>query len=265
MFADQISAAIDGARGGRHLDEISRLIWRGLAEGQIGDEAAQGLAERIHTRRTLNSATRGAGPPQAATGRPVSIFPPRRPQRPLQRPQAIERRRRVAASGAMPPQLASRFTTAEIAVLSIVADEVRHRGRCDRCLDEIAARAGCSRSSAKNAIRVAARIGIIRVTLRPRRGQRNLPNVIEVIDPAWRTWLKRGPRRSGGRGQESASHEYMFDSYVENRRLNAKDVATNGTDVHDLVQRKQRRAIGMDDMDRRRQCGLQESNRKTKF
>ena len=45
-------------------------------------------------------------------------------------------------SVAMPPALACRFTTGQASVMRIVADEVRLRGRCDRTMGEIAARAG---------------------------------------------------------------------------------------------------------------------------
>jgi hypothetical protein len=210
MFGQQIEQAIDAARGGRALDDISKIIWRGFSEGVIGDEEAQQLAERLHTRRTLQSATAAAGAPyRPPTGRPSIFGPPRRPQRPPVRSQAVERRRRIAASGAIPTAIAARFTVAEQSVLSIIADEVRHRGRCDRCLDEIAARAGCSRTSAKNALRLAARLAMIRITLRPRRGQKHLPNVIEIVAMDWISWIKRGPRRSAEhRGQKHASHEY---------------------------------------------------------
>lgn len=213
MFGQQVEQAIDAAHGGRALDDLSRIIWRGFGEGVIGDDEAQRLADRIHTRRALYSATAAAGapqrPPAGPTGRNSIFGPPRRPQRPPIRSKAIERRRRIAASGALPPALAARFTTAEQAVLAIIASDVKHKGRCDRCIDELAARAGCSRSSAKNAIRAAARLAIIRVTLRPRRGQKNLPNVIEIASMDWRAWVKRGPRRSAEhRGQKSDSHEY---------------------------------------------------------
>lgn len=221
MFGQQVEQAIDAARGGQALDEIGRLLWRGFGEGVIGDDEAQRLADRLHTRRALYSATAAAGapqrPPAGPTGRPSIFGPPRRPQRPPSRSQAIERRRRIAASGALPPALAARFTTAEIAVLAIIADEVKNKGRCDRCLDEIAARAGCSRTSAKNAIRSAARLAMIRVTLRPRRGQKNLPNVIEIVSQDWISWLKRGPRRSAEhRGQKSDRHEYKNKNKAEN-------------------------------------------------
>src|SRR4051812_10176103 len=62
------------------------------------------------------------------------------------RPVAIAWRRHLAASGPMPPGLAERFTTSELAVLRIVGDEVREKGCCGRTLAELAARAGCGRT-----------------------------------------------------------------------------------------------------------------------
>ena len=268
MFSDQISEAIDAAHGGRRLDDLSRLIWRGLSEGQITEDAAQELAERIHARRALNSAAAATGapyrPPAGPTGRPSIFGPPRRPQRPPIRSKAIERRRRVAASGAVPPQIATRFTPAEIAVLSILAAEVRARGRCDRCIDEIAARAGCSRSTAKNAIRTAARIGIIRVTQRPRRGQKNLPNVVEVTDPAWRTWIKkRGNHRADDRGQISNPHGKPVDSYRSDECVNAKYVARGRAHTHDSSKSEQGRGGCKPMRQEFRICGSMELKDKT--
>lgn len=265
MFADQIAQAIDAAHGGRRLDDLSRLVWRGMAENQISEDAAQRLAEKIHTRRTLNATAAPHRPPQAASGRPVSIFSPRRPQRPPCRSKAIERRRRVAASGAVPPQIATRFTPAEIAVLSIIAAEVRARGRCDRCIDEIAARAGCSRSTAKNGIRTAARIGIIRVTHRPRRGQKNLPNVIEITSPEWRAWVqKRGNHRVADRGQKNHPHEKHVDSNRDSERKNAKNVANQCSDTHDSSKPKQGRGGCKPMRQEFRRCGSMELKDKTR-
>ena len=273
MFHDQIAVAIEGARGGRHLDDLSRLIWRGLAEGQITEDAAQELAEKIHTRRILNTTTAPHRPPQAASGRPVSIFPPRRLQRPPCRSKAIQRRRSVAASGFAPPAVASRFTTAEQAACAIIVDEVRRRGDCRLPIDAIAARAGCSRTSVQNAIRAARAAGLIRVTHRPRRGQKHLPNILEVIDPAWRVWIrKRGNGRTGDRVQKSERHEKQFDSNGDSARINAKHVAHGCDHTHDSDQTKTRSSVkteGSGEMGASRQgsdrCGSKESNRKTKF
>jgi hypothetical protein len=192
-FCDQMAAAIDGARTLTRLDHLSRSIWQALAAGAVADDDAQSLAERLHARRSiLRGEIKPVGIP---VGRP-SIFPPRRLQRAPKRPVAIARRRHLAASGPMPPALACKFTVSELAVLRIVGDEVRQHGHCARCVDEIAARAGVCRSMVKNAIRTAARLGLLTVEERRREGRRNLPNVVRIVSKEWTAWLARGGRAS---------------------------------------------------------------------
>ncbi len=76
------------------------------------------------------------------------------------RAQSRERRRRLAASGPMPPVLAASFTCAELATLAIVADEVRAQGVCSVTAGELAGRAGASETSVRNAIRLARQLGL---------------------------------------------------------------------------------------------------------
>src|SRR3712207_81326 len=94
----------------------------------------------------------------------------------------------------MPPALACKFTVSELAVLRIVGDEVRQHGYCDRCVDEIAARAGVCRRMVQNAIREAARLGLLTIEERRREGHRNLPNVVRIVSREWASWLARGGR-----------------------------------------------------------------------
>ena len=157
-------------------------------EAQIDEAQALRLSEPIDARRMRHD---GA---QAAAGRgflPVRLTPPRKHQRPPERSVAIERRRRLAASGPMPPALASRFTAGELAVLRIAADEFQTRRVCALCLDAIAARAGVSRTLAKNAIKQARRLGMVEVRERRRKGAKSLPNVVKVNDREWLAWIKR--------------------------------------------------------------------------
>src|SRR3954465_14057562 len=190
-FCNQVAAAIDDARTLTRLDHLSRSIWQGLAAGAVGDDDAQSLAERLHTRRSvLRGEIKPVGVP---VGRP-SIFPPRRLQRAPKRPVAIARRRHLAASGPMPPALACKFTVSELAVLRIIGDEVRHHGQCARCVDEIAARAGVCRRMVQTALREAARLGLLTIQERRREGRRNLPNVVRIVTKEWASWLKRGGR-----------------------------------------------------------------------
>src|SRR3954470_418832 len=190
-FCDQTAAAIDGARTLTRLNHLSRSIWQGLVAGAVADDDAQALAERLHARRgVLRGEIKPVGLP---LGR-LSIFPPRRPQRAPKRPVAIARRRHLAASGPMPPALACKFTVGELAVLRIMGDEVRQHGQCARCVDELAARAGVCRRMVQNAIREAARLGLLTIEERRREGRRNLPNVVRIVSKEWSSWLARGGR-----------------------------------------------------------------------
>src|SRR3954453_14394222 len=201
-FGNQMAAAIDGARTLTRLDHLSRSIWQGLTAGAVGDNDAQALAERLHARRSL---LRGEIKPVGIPlGRP-SIFSPRRLQKAPQRPVAIARRRHLAASGPMPPALACKFTVSELAVLRIIGDEVRQHGLCERCVDELAARAGVCRRMVQNALREAARLGLLTIEERRRDGRRNLPNVLRIISKEWAMWLTRGAPRGGQSSPPSAS------------------------------------------------------------
>jgi hypothetical protein len=192
MFANAMSAAIDAARTLTNLDHLSRDIWTAWGAGQVGDEA-QLLAMQLEARR---KAVRGEIKPVGIPPGRCSIFPPRRPQRAPVRAVAIARRRHLAASGPMPPALACKFTTGELAVLRIVGDEVRGQGACGLTLAEIAARAGVCRRMVQSALREAAGLGLITIQERRRQGQVNLPNVVRVVSREWLQWLRIGCKKS---------------------------------------------------------------------
>jgi hypothetical protein len=193
MFAEQMASAINDARTLTRLDDLSRAIWQGWGANAVTDDQAQELASLIHARKlVMRGEVKPVGIPP---GRP-SIFPPRRLQRAPVRSVAIARRRHLAASGPLPPSLACKFTVGELAALRIVSDEVREKGCCDRTLGEIAARAGIGRTTAQNAIRAAAAMGLLTVQERRRQGQKNLPNVVRIVSREWQLWIKRGGQKN---------------------------------------------------------------------
>jgi len=162
---DHITAAISAASA-PELDRLVKAITAAWAAGTLDDDAFSAAYAAAHRRRAdlkekpsglpLHGG-QGIAPPRR------SIFPPRRLQKSPDRHRSIERRRRLAASGPMPPALAARFTVAELACLRIVGDEVRAHGVCSLTIAEIAARAGVCRTSAQNALRAAARAGMMHV------------------------------------------------------------------------------------------------------
>jgi hypothetical protein len=175
-------------------------------------EAAPATSPGSSSPELIASVERMEAPPAASQvpnrhQRRSSKFPRRRSQRSPDRQRSYERRHRLAYSGPMPPQLATRFTVGTLACLRIVGDEHRSKGLCDMSLDEIAARAGVCRKTAKRALLYArgrddqGRIvgdPLIEIEVRPRPGQRHLTNVVRIVSKEWLTWLARG--RPGGGG-----------------------------------------------------------------
>lgn len=201
MTALDLLAAIGGAKSLAALDGFCRAVCSDWGAGRLSDEQAQSLAETIEARRreVRGKDTVATRIPQVAAqarsaARP-SHFPPRRKaRRSPNRAASIERRRTLAASGPMPPQLACRFTTGELAALRIVADAVRDRGACMLTLGEVAARAGVCITTARNALRQAAREGLVTIEERRRDKRPNLPNVVRVVSREWTSWIARGRR-----------------------------------------------------------------------
>ncbi len=194
--------AIGGTKSLSTLDGIARAIWTDWGAGWLTDEQASALAETLEGRKreVRGIDTVAIRAPQIAEaarkqGR-LSHFPPKRKAaRSPNRRASIARRRTLAASGPMPPQLASQFTTGELAALRIVADAVRDRGACMMTLGEIATRSGVCVTTARNALRQAAHEGLVTIEERRRDKRPNLANVVRVVSREWKTWIERGPKR----------------------------------------------------------------------
>jgi hypothetical protein len=145
----------------------------------VTEDEASALSDALEAKKALPAAEK---PPQRRVGsRPRS-------------PASMERRRSWVASGHLPPALACRFTLGEQAVLAVIAVEVRKQGRCTLHLNTIAALAGVCRTTAKNALREAAGLGFIRVTVRRLTAWRCDSNVVVILDAAWSAWLAMGRR-----------------------------------------------------------------------
>jgi hypothetical protein len=203
MTALELLTAIGGTKSISTLDGFARAIWAEWGAGRLSDEQASALAEMLEGRKreVRGIDTVAVRAPQVAAqamtaGRPSHFPPKRKAARSPNRRASIERRRTLAASGPMPPQLASQFTTGELAALRIVADAVRDRGFCILTLGEIAARAGICVTTARNALRTAARDGLVTIEERRRDKRPNLANVVRVVSREWKTWIERGPKRN---------------------------------------------------------------------
>ncbi|WP_407529594.1 transcriptional regulator [Methylobacterium oryzisoli] len=172
MLADQIRAAAMAAPRMK-LPDVAAVLWRAYGAGQVSEAEAEELSALIESRKALPAASEA--PRKPVGSRPRSDA-------------SLERRRRWAASGRLPPQLAARFTLAEAAVLAVVASEVARRGDCRLTIEHIAALAGVSRSTVKNAVRQARLLGLVTVEERQQTAWRNLSNVIRIVSPEWQAW-----------------------------------------------------------------------------
>ena len=208
MFAGKLAEAIGDARSLARCDEISRTLWQAHAAGQIEDNDAQKLAERLEAvRKGLRTSVATVGAVLARR----SNFPTRRLQRTPERSASVERQRRLAASGPMPPALAARFTPAQLAVLKIITDEVAARGQCELCIDAIAARAGVCRRLTQKALRLAQGDGLLIIMERPRQGRKSDTNIVRIFSREWRAWIERGRRAIG------CTRMHPTDNQVQNK------------------------------------------------
>jgi hypothetical protein len=197
-FAQQIAAAIEAAPI-RDLDALSKHLWAAHGAGAITDDQAQQLAELIQRERGGKLRTRHLG--HALGSVALVAASPRIQRSPDQRSPdrraSIKRRREHAATGPLPPAIAAGFTTGQLAVLRVVADEWLAHGVCDRSRNEIAARAGVSLTIVKQALWLAEHADhLVTIERRPRSGRKHLTNLIRIVRAEWLDWLAKGRRKA---------------------------------------------------------------------
>lgn len=169
---------------------MAQLLWRAYAAGHVSEAEASALSEAIELRRAL-----------PAIQKPVQRRLGSRPRTAA----SIERRRRWASSGALPPALASRFTLAEQAVLSVVSAEVRRHGACTLTVGHVAALAGVCGQTVRNALKAAQALGLIHVEQRRVTAFRNKPNRVTITSREWLAWMRL--RRGGSKFVEGTPTE----------------------------------------------------------
>jgi hypothetical protein len=189
MLADQFLEAASAAKNTYAIDAIARLIWSAHAEGHLADAEAEALSEALAARRRAFAAGVGLPVPKAVF---AALRPARSPPRSPDRRRSIERRRRQAMSGVVPSKIAAGFTQGENAVLTVIGRQCQRGGACTLHIDAIAALAGVCRTVVKNALRSARAGGLLLVKERRIPGRKSLTNVVTVISPEWRGWLRLG-------------------------------------------------------------------------
>ena len=207
MLAEQFHAAAAAAKTTAAVDEIARLTWRAHAEGHLVDAEAEAVSEALQGRRAAFATRRM----QQAVSPSIGLTAHHRPApRSPDRQASLERRRRQAASGAMPPALAARFTTGELAALAVIARQCQGSGGvCTLPIDAIAGLAGVSRTTTQNALRAAKAQGLIFARERRRPGLPSLTNILRVISAEWAAWLKLSGEGGGYRNLSATNNKFI--------------------------------------------------------
>lgn len=240
MLSEQITTAAAGASSLAALDNLARITWRGLAEGHLTEVTAEAAAGVIEARR-LSLRTK----PRASRSRPPSASA-KRPQRSPDKQRSLERRRCLASSGVVPGRIAGPFTTAQLAVLSVIGRECQKAGTCRLPIDAIAALAGTCRTTVQNTLRLARSLSLVAVQERRREGLRNLPNVVTITADTWGNYLLRR------RAQNGVSHVGDSSSSVSNDALT--DLKTLGCPPIGRATRAESRPSGRLDATPQRGC-----------
>jgi hypothetical protein len=173
-FCEEIRRAVMAAPRMK-LPEIRSAMYKALTDGHIDDTEAETLDALINARAAI----------------PATAMAPRR--RVGSRPRSsasMERRRSWAASRRLPARLAAGFTLAEQAVLAVIAAEVKKHRTCRLTISHIAAVAGVSESTVRNAIREAKAQCLLTVEESRRSPWMNNPNVVRIVSKEWAAWLR---------------------------------------------------------------------------
>ena len=160
------------------------MLWAAFSAGSITEAEAETLSAMIDARAKASQ----VGPGHASHARVGS-----RPRSDA----SMERRRRWAAAGRLPPQIAAQFTMGEQAALAVVAAEISKRGTCCLAIGAIAALAGVSETTVRRALRQARALALVSIRERRVSRFRSETNVVSITSREWLSWLRLRHQGSG--------------------------------------------------------------------
>ncbi|WP_207919158.1 transcriptional regulator [Methylobacterium segetis] len=206
MLVDEMRRSIERCELTR-LPEVSSAVWKAFGAAAITEDEAGELSQLIAARQVAWNAAKAAPSARRSVGtRPRTSA-------------SLERRRKWCASGFLPPAIAARFSPAENAVLAVIAAECgpTGEGTCDLAIAYVAALAGVSETTVRNAVRAAKALGLLAVEERRVTAFRSLTNLVRLYEPAWRSWLRHRAKTAKGGGCKLAQPT-SIDSTTKDRQ-----------------------------------------------
>lgn len=190
-YGPNLLARLLAARSLLQVDDCARAAWILNGEGLIADEEMAYLAPVIeHQRKSIQTRACCRPYPVSCHGR-ANERCHRRPPIPRDRRETSWLRRRgLAKDCIIPTCIARMFTVSKLAVLAVIVRAVIERGSSRMSLPEIAARAGVGCTTARYAIRDAARMGLITITENRLNKRWHRPNTIRIACRRWLAWLR---------------------------------------------------------------------------
>lgn len=216
LWRSNLDSAIISKAPLKSLDHLSKALWFDWGSGKITDAEAEAAQKAIDSRRAVLASRT---PLDAKSASRASL---RRAERRFRssNEQRLQKRRKVAACGALPAAIACNFTQGELAALSIIIAEIKQSGVCSLFVGTIASRSGCCERTVQNALRHAEHLGLLKVQRRNRKGAANLSNIVTILSKELSDWVKRGcVHVLIDRVQKSADNEYKFiDSLLKTQK-----------------------------------------------
>lgn len=182
-LAEQFSTAAASARNSNAVHDIITKVWGAYAEGLLDEHEAQRAVEQATARKA--AIAERSRPNQPFTNPPPKKLHCKSPDR----ERSNQRARRLAASRDVPDTIRQHYPTGENAALAIIAFEIRQRQVCTLPNDQIAARAGVSRSTVQRALRQSQRLGHLSIKERRIPGRKNDTNIVRIISLEWNAYL----------------------------------------------------------------------------
>jgi hypothetical protein len=238
LWRSNLDSAIISKAPLKSLDDLSKALWFDWGSGKLTDADAEAAQKAIDSRRAVLAART---PLDAKSASRASL---RRAERRFRssNEQRLQKRRKIAACGALPASIACNFTNGELAAISIIIAEIKRNGRCTLYVGTIASHAGCCERVVQTALRHAEHLGLLKIQRRKRTGAANLSNIVTILSKELSDWVKRGCVHIViERVQKAADNKYQFiDSLWTNQKTQIFQDLTDSERKHSFITKNKR-------------------------